>query len=130
MLDLNFERLQSVTNADPEFKLTARLLNARLRIFADREAHIITIKDGAIHSVNRNPTLFDEWDIDVGGPAEDWRKILQRIPPPLYQDLFPAAAHKGFRMAGNLELLFSYYPAFRRLIDIMREVANAPAAAA
>ena len=100
---LDLSRLKQTVNADPEFKLTARLLN-----------------------VNESPTFFDEWDIIASGPAEGWQKLLQSVPPPLYQDLFPAAVHRGFSVGGNLDLLFGYYAAFRRLTDLLRKIANNP----
>ena len=123
---LDLSRLKQTVNADPEFKLTARLLNAKLKLQIGTEQALISIKDGAVVDVNESPTFFDEWDIIASGPAEGWQKLLQSVPPPLYQDLFPAAVHRGFSVGGNLDLLFGYYAAFRRLTDLLRKIANNP----
>jgi hypothetical protein len=121
---VDVSRLAPVANADPEFRLTSRLLDAKLKLQMGNEQVVITIKDGAIVDVNEAPTFFDDYDISATGSAEGWEKMLQLVPPPYYQDLFPAAIHRGFVVGGNLDLLFGYYAAFRRLIDLLRLVAN------
>lgn len=121
------QKFSDAVNADPEFKIAARLWNARLRLRIGERAFILSFADGTLAAVNDQPTIFDEWDIDIAGPADGWEKLLQPVPPPLYQDIFPAQLHKGFSLGGNLELLFAYYPAVRRMFDIMRGVIAAAA---
>ena len=46
-------------------------------------------------------------------------------PRPFYQDLYAATIHHGFTAAGNRTHFCAYYPALRRLVELMREVKNA-----
>ena len=122
MTTFDKQQFSDAVNADPEFQIAARLWNASLRLRMGDSTYILIFKDGVLAGVNDQPNIFDNWDIDIAGPADGWAKLLQPIPPPLYQDIFPAQLHKGFSLGGNLELLFAYYPAVRRMFDIMRGV--------
>ena len=59
------------------------------------------------------------WRVIVG-PADGWEKMLQPAPPPFYQDLYGAQIHHGFAIHGAIEDVGPYYPALRRLIELLR----------
>ena len=42
------------------------------------------------------------------------------MPKPFYQDLYAATIHHGFSVAGDTLDYCAYYPALRRLIELMR----------
>ena len=46
--------------------------------------------------------------------------MLLPAPPAFYQDLYAAAAHHGFQVHGAVEDVGPYYPALRRLIELLR----------
>ncbi|MDP6429390.1 MAG: alpha/beta hydrolase [Rhodospirillales bacterium] len=130
MQRIDTESLAKLAGEDAEFRLAARLWRARIRfqIGGDQE-FIVTVSDGVLTEINAAPMFWDPWDINIAGPSEGWDLLLRPVPPPLYQDIFPATLHKGFSIGGNLELLFSYFPAVRRFIELMRMVVSAPPAA-
>jgi hypothetical protein len=114
---------------DPEFGLTARLWDCRIRFRMGAEGFILVIRDGEATAVVEPVGIFDDWQIAISADDEVWGNILAAVPPPFFHDLFPAQLHHGLRMEGDLESLFAYYGAVRRLTEVMRSVHNdAPAA--
>jgi hypothetical protein len=65
-------------------------------------------------------------NLDIGAPETDWRAMLSPVPRPFYQDLHAATVHHGFHVTGDTKHYCAYYPALRRLIELMRDVHNAP----
>lgn len=120
MKQIDGRKLCEATVNDPEFRLAARRWSVRIRLRSGASSRIITVDDGTLSEVNDAPTLWDPWDIDIAAPESAWNKLLAPVPPPMYQDIFPAQLHGDFTIGGNLELLFGHYPAARRLVEIMR----------
>jgi hypothetical protein len=116
------DRIVSALNDDPEFRLMARRWDCRLVVRMGDQPYLIEIRGGEVRRITTRVTIFDASDIQIGGPHEGWLELLEETPGPLYQDLFPAVLHKGFTMTGDLESLFAYYPAVRRMWDVIRQV--------
>jgi len=126
-MDTSFSKLQEAANGDPEFRLAARFWNTTLRLEMGEEALLIRVENGQIAEVLTGRQVFTfltPVNIVVAAPPEDWRKFLERIPKPFYVDLWGATAHHGFKVGGDMESLYAYYPAVRRLFDIMRALVN------
>jgi len=122
-----FDRLRDTANNDPEFRIAARFWNSALRFeMGDAVLHLRLV-DGRVSEVSRGrPTieLLTPSNLCVAASAEEWQKLLQPIPKPFYADLWSATAHHGFVVAGDMEMFYAYYPAVRRLIDLMRTLAH------
>ena len=129
-MKLDTERLKKVMNADPEFALASRMWDARLRYRLGDDAFLIVIRDGVVTEIVPAPGLFHEFTADISAPDEVWSQILAAVPPPLFQDLFPAQFHHGLRITGDLESFYCYYAAVRRTTDLMRQVNNEASRAA
>ena len=111
-------RAVAIANDDGEFKVAARMWNADVD-FADGEDSVrIVVRDGVLSAAPAAGKTAAE--IRVAGPAEGWSAMLEPVPPPFYQDLFGATLHHGFSLTGDLESAWAYYPALRRLIELMR----------
>jgi hypothetical protein len=123
-LRIDTDRLLTRLNADPEFGLTARQWDCRLRFRIGADSFILVVRAGDVEAVEEPAGIFDEWQIAISADDEVWRNILAAVPPPFYHDLFPAQLHHGLRLEGDLESLFAYYGAVRRLTEIMRDVHN------
>lgn len=108
-------------NSDPEFRLAARYWNGSFRLgMGAEEAYLFRVRDGHMVDVNRQPTLFDDWDFEIAGPADGWNRILSTTPPPFYQDVASAMLRHGFTLGGDVESFFAYHAALRRVVDVMR----------
>ena len=122
-----WSQVHEAANADAEFRRHARFWNATIRLgLGDRKLRL-RMENGAVVGI-------EPWfgaiaaDLAIGAPEEDWRALLAAEPRPFYQDLYAAAIHHGFDIVGDTEDYCAYYPALRRLIDIMRAVRNGTAA--
>jgi hypothetical protein len=120
---IDVDALVQSVNGDPEFAIAARYWDATLKLTMGESKYMIFIKDGRIDSLDGAPALMEDWDYDfcISAPEEEWEKILQPVPPPFYKALLPAVLLHGFDFGGDFSTFCSYYRAFSRLVEIMRE---------
>jgi hypothetical protein len=124
MSGIPLEQLSELANRDSEFCIAARFWDCALRIDQGDHARTIRIESGRIAAVEPSDEKAS-WDLRIAAPPEEWSKLLARVPRPFYQDLYGAAMHHGFELHGDLEHhLFPYYPAVRRLLEILRGVSG------
>ena len=122
-MNLDWESIRTRANSDGEFQIHARFWNSIVRISISQQRYKLVIENGKIQAIEPwFATLAGNVFIDA--PEEDWEQLLEESPKPFYQDLYPAAVHHGFEISGAVESYCAYYPAIRRLIEIMREVNN------
>src|SRR5205823_5607196 len=57
--------------------------------------------------------------VGLVGPAALWDRILAVVPEPFYNDVVPAQA-LGLVRSGNEVTFWQYYPAIRRLVELLR----------
>lgn len=125
-LPLDLARLQTALENDPEFRLQSRALTTTFRFVIGEVQHfLLTFRDGELAEIDPAVTPLDPFDIQLLGSEEHWACLLAATPAPFYQDFFPAMLHHGFRIEGDMETVFAYYPAIRRMQDLLRQVAKA-----
>jgi hypothetical protein len=118
---LDWSKLVARANDDGEFRLHARFWNTRMRFEIGNKRLRIDVHDGVLSEP-------EPWfggmaaNLDVAAPEGEWNALLARVPKPFYQDLQAATVHHGFRVTGDTRHYCAYYPALRRLIELMREV--------
>jgi hypothetical protein len=111
--------LPAAANSDGEFAIAARFWDGDLLLVSGDDAVRIELTGGRIANA-ASAAKDDSAQIRVIGPSDGWTKLLQPLPPAFYQDLFAASAHHGFRIEGAIEDVGPYYPALRRLIELLR----------
>ncbi len=120
---LDWDVVRARANDDGEFRIHARFWNATVRLGVGHRNYRVPIDNGCVG-------LIERWsggvasDLAIHAPEADWQALLATLPRPFYQDLYPAAIHHGFEVVGDTANYCAYYPAIRRLIEIMREVNN------
>jgi hypothetical protein len=119
---LDMQKFCERANRDPEYLIAARFWNASLKIEMEDSAHVLKVRDGQL-AVEAASSTSEACNIAISAPLEDWKKMLEPVPQPFYQDLFAATVYHGFSYDGDLELMFAYYPALRRMVELMRECA-------
>lgn len=117
-------RLMDLINDDPEFRLQARHWDTRLRYQMGDDVFILVIRDGVVTEVVDKPIPFDEWRIEFVASDETWTNILTAVPRPFYQDIWSAQLYHGLRLGGDLEGMFAYFAAVRRITDLLRSLQN------
>jgi hypothetical protein len=108
-------------NDDPEFRLCARHWNGSVHLHVGEKLWVLRIAAGQVTELGSGEGPLAPRDIEVSAPEEAWRTFLQAVPPPFYQDLVAASIHHEFAIGGDMETLFAYYPAIRRMFDVLRE---------
>jgi len=119
IVERTLARLPDAANNDGEFKLAARLWDGDVVLVSGDDGVRLGIEAGRIIDVARAQKDAPA-QIRVIGPADGWAKMLQPAPPPFYQDVFAASARHGFQIDGAIEDVGPYYPALRRLIELLR----------
>jgi hypothetical protein len=117
-----WQRVRERANADGEFRLAARFWRTRLRLDLGPESVRLTVDDGVIRALE--PCGREEaCDVRISGERDCWARLLAAAP--LWQDLFGAAARGDFAIEGaEWETFLAYYPAVRRLLDLVRETSG------
>lgn len=117
---VDWTTLAARLEADGEFGVAARLWNATLRLDVGGDSHAIRLVDGHVAGVE--PCEAGRTcDVFISAPAEVWDRMLQPVPQPFYQDFFMAQLHHGLVMNPEVLDYAAYYPALRRLLEVLRE---------
>ena len=119
-------RLAARCNSDGEFALAARYWDGALRLSIGNTTVAFTVAGGEIMPAPGDARTTSGY-ITLSGPGDVWDKLLAQVPPPMFNDIMPAAAG-GLVIQSDGEILWQYYPAVRRLIDLLREEVNQDAA--
>jgi hypothetical protein len=128
-LVLPVEAIRERLNRDPEFLLAARFWYCDIRFFIGDDSYFMRIEDGKVGRFHHGTHGFDPYAINIGGPEEIWRKMMEPKPKPFYHDWFAASFHHDFTFGGDLESAYAHYYAIRRINAIMRETAGESRAA-
>ena len=107
-------------NQDGEFRLASRFWDATLRLDLGPESQRLCFREGQLQEI-RGCEVDADCDMHISAPVEDGERLLEPIPRPFYQDLFAAQLHHGFQMNAEPVDYAAYYPALRRLVEILRE---------
>ena len=120
-LVLPVDTIRDRLNRDPEFLLTARFWYCDIRFFIGGDLYFMRIENGKVDHFQHGTQGFDPYTVNIGGPVEVWKKMMEPRPQPFYHDWFAASFHHGFTFGGDLESAYAHYYAIRRINAIMRE---------
>jgi hypothetical protein len=119
MRERALSRLPDAANNDGEFKLAARLWDGDVVLVSGDDAVLLSMTGGRM--AEASVVAKDRAaQIRIVGTDEGWAKMLTPHPPAFYQDIMAAATHHGFQFHGAMEDVGPYYPALRRLIELLR----------
>jgi len=115
-----WEELARRVNEDGEFRIASRFWDTTLRLDIGSESRRLCFEDGELREIG-NCDSDAQCGLHISAPLEDWERLLEPVPRPFYQDLFAAQLHHGFQMNADPVDYAAYYPALRRLVEILRE---------
>ena len=118
------KELQSALNGDSEFRIASRYWDGSLSFEFGAEVCRLALQGGEVVSIDAKASKPGRADVVVKAPIEDWAKLLEKVPPPFYQEFYPASMHHGFRLEGDPDYIWPYYWALRRSAEILRSVAS------
>lgn len=122
---VDMERYREGVNSDDEFRMAARFWSAAIRVEMGSETYFFRLQDGKLISAAPPSgasvaTDIRDYDLEISAPEEEWSKYLEDVPAPFYHELWAAVSRHNFRHGGNMKMWFAYYPALRRMFEIMR----------
>jgi pimeloyl-ACP methyl ester carboxylesterase len=118
---VGLSNLSELTAGDGEFSIGARHWTGFLRFGVGESAHRIELRDGAVVGVAVVPTAtpFEDDEVGFRAAAEVWEQMLEPEPRPHFHGIM-AARREGMEVEGSEERRLQYFPAIRRLIELLR----------
>jgi len=113
--------LAGVFAADRELALASRFWHGALHLGVGDARVALCFEPEQAPRVETEPHAVGARDVSIHAEPSEWRKLLAAVPPPFYQDVFGAALHHPVSLGGDMETVYAYYPAIRRVIEILRE---------
>ncbi len=107
-------------NADGELRVAARFWDATLRLDLGDESRRLRFAQGRLLDVERC-AADAACDVSISGARDVWEQMLERVPRPFFHDPFAAQLHHGLRLEPDPSAFAAYYPALRRLVELLRE---------
>jgi hypothetical protein len=117
---------QDVTNADPALKVIGRYFTADFLLgFGDQE-YVVSVRNGVIQRITDSLSIETPWSFALRAPTDSWEKFTEKLPPPMYNDLWAMAhpLHGRLRMDGDVKVLWQNVRALTWMLDRMRDVAD------
>jgi hypothetical protein len=118
---------QDTVNKDPAMKVIDRYFTTDFLIgFGDKE-YLVSMREGSIQRITDELSIETPWTFGLRGPRESWEKFIQRVPPPMYNDIWAMAhpLHGRLRMDGDVKVMWQHLRALTWMLDRMREVQTA-----
>ena len=117
-------RLSALFDGDRELARCTRFWTGALHLGVGTQRFALRFEAGRFAAAGPSESAPGPRDLEIVAAAAEWEKLLAPVPAPFYQDAFGASLHHPVSLGGDPDTLFAYYPALRRVIEILRE-ANA-----
>lgn len=125
MFDMSWmKRWQDAVNANGPMSWIGKHLDADLLLgFGDKE-FVVSFRNGKVASFTDQFTPETCYQLALRGPADSWKKFCEKVPPPMYNDIWAMAhpLHGRLRMEGDQKVLWQNMRALFWAFDRMREV--------
>lgn len=115
---------QDKVNNDPALAVFGKYFTSNFLLgFGDKE-YLVTVRDGRIERIIDSLTIETPWSFALRAPSETWEKFVQKVPPPMYNDIWAMAhpLHGNLRMEGDLKVMWQNIRALAWMLSWMREV--------
>jgi hypothetical protein len=100
---------QDAVNADAAFNVIGRYFTADFLLgFGDQE-YVVSVDGGRIERITDDVGVETPWSFALRAPEDSWEKFTQRIPPPMFNDIWAMAhpLHGRLRMDGDVKVLWA-----------------------
>jgi hypothetical protein len=107
--------------ADGELALAVRFWDGALHLDVAGVRTALRFAPGELPRIELAPGAPGPRDVCISAAREEWQRLLAAVPAPFYQDVYGAGLHHAVSIGGDVETLYAYYPAIRRVIELLRE---------
>ena len=115
---------QDTVNQDPTMKIIGRYFTTKFLLGFGEKQYLVSMDQGSIERITDQLSIETPWTFALRGPRESWEKFIQRVPPPMYNDIWAMAhpLHGRLQMDGDVKVLWQNLRALTWMLDRMREV--------
>jgi hypothetical protein len=115
---------QDTVNRDPTMKIIGRYFTTNFLLGFGEKQYLVSMYQGNIERITDQLSIETPWTFALRGPRESWELFIQRVPPPMYNDIWAMAhpLHGRLQMDGNVKVLWQNLRALTWMLDRMREV--------
>ncbi len=117
------DEFKQALNGDSEFRIAGRYWDGTIRFEFGADVCRLQLQGGEVVEVDQVVEAPGRADVVVKAPVADWAKLLEKIPPPFYQEFYPAMTHHDFKLEGDPDYIWPYYWALRRSAEVLRALA-------
>ena len=118
-----FERLPALLAADQDLVRRGRWLGVDCRIDIGSEPFFLSVRDGALASLERGARLMRSTVFSFRATDEAWTRYWEPIPEPGWHDLFALTKRGAAAMEGDLRPLLQHLQYFKDLLALPRREA-------
>jgi len=119
------ERWARAVNDDRILPVIGRFFTGKFVLGVDETEYLIEVRGGKIQRIAEGLTPNDMgYDFGLKAPSSAWMKFSQRIPPPMFNDIWAMAhpLHKQLVIEGNTLPFWQNLRALTRMLSLMRNV--------
>jgi hypothetical protein len=125
-LDLEWiERWARRVNEDRRLAVFGRFFTSRFVLGVDETEYLIDVRGGKIQRISEGLTPNDlGFDFALKAPSSAWAKFSQKVPPPMFNDIWAMAhpLHKQLVIDGNALPFWQNLRALTHMLSLMRAV--------
>lgn len=125
-LDLEWvERWARRVNEDRVLPVIGRFFNARFVLGIDDVNYLCEVRKGRIETISEGLEPSDMgYEFALRAPASAWSKFSQKMPPPMFNDIWAMAhpLHRQLRIEGNTLPFWQNMRALTWMLALMREI--------
>ncbi len=115
-------KYRGAVSGDQEMNVVGKFFDVDFLLGIGAKEYIMQVRKGEISNIVENPTPLDAWSFAIRGPEESWKKFIQPVPPPMFNDIFAGVFHGNFKLEGDIKVFMQNIRALFRMLDVMREV--------
>jgi hypothetical protein len=119
------ERWARCVNDDRILPVVGRFFTNRFVLGVDETEYLVDVRGGRISRISEGLAANDMgYDFALKASSSAWAKFSQRIPPPMFNDIWAMAhpLHKHLVIAGNQLPFWQNLRALTRMLSLMREI--------
>jgi hypothetical protein len=112
-------------NDDRILPVIGRFFTSKFVLGVDDAEYLIDVRNGKIQRVAEGLTANDlGYDFGLKAPSSAWSKFCQKIPPPMFNDIWAMAhpLHKQLVIEGNTLPFWQNLRALTHMLALMRQV--------
>ena len=115
---------QDTVNQDLTIMFIGRYFTTNFLLGFGEKEYLVSMHQGNIERITDQLSIETPWTFALRGPQESWEKFIQRVPPPMYNDIWAMAhpLHGRLQMDGDVKVLWQNLRALTWMLDRMREV--------